>query len=132
VAWNRRRGADGTPPGRPSFPGREDRPVVLLTLGTVINDADLLTKLISSLGEVDVNVVVTHGTEFDAAAIDRSRVHPVGFTPLAQLLDYADVVVSAAGSGTLLATLASGLPSVLLPLGAPKSPGTPLRRPLLA
>jgi UDP:flavonoid glycosyltransferase YjiC (YdhE family) len=40
------------------------------------------------------------------------------FVPQADLLPDTDLVVSHGGSGTLVATLAHGLPSVLLPLGA--------------
>ena len=40
------------------------------------------------------------------------------FVPQAEVLRNTDLVVSHGGSGSLMATLAHGLPSVLLPLGA--------------
>jgi len=40
------------------------------------------------------------------------------FLPLAQALSRCDAVISHAGSGTVIGSLAYGLPSVLLPLGA--------------
>jgi UDP:flavonoid glycosyltransferase YjiC (YdhE family) len=42
----------------------------------------------------------------------------VGFVPLARILPDADLVVSAGGTGTVLSTLASGLPMVIRPVAA--------------
>ena len=102
----------------PSFPGREDRPTVLLTLGTVFDNPTLLTSLLSALGTVEVNVVVTLGSQekADAFEADLARVFPVGFVPLDQLLQGVDLVISAGGAGTVLAALSRGLPLVIFPL----------------
>jgi UDP:flavonoid glycosyltransferase YjiC (YdhE family) len=104
----------------PTFPGRDDRPRVLVTLGTTVNDPAMLNELISSVATADVNVIVTLGAGSDVGAVDvdRTRVHPVSFVPLARLLPGVDLVVSAAGTGTVLATLAAGLPMVLMPIHA--------------
>lgn len=100
------------------FPGREDHPLVLLTLGTVVGSVveDPAAQIIGGL-PADVNVVVTAGTQekADALAVDRSRVQPIGFVPLSHLLSGVDVVVSAGGAGTVLAALSRGLPLVVLP-----------------
>ncbi|MGW4059992.1 glycosyltransferase [Amycolatopsis sp. NPDC004747] len=45
-------------------------------------------------------------------------VHALGFVPLAKLLPEVDVVVSAGGTGTVLAALTAGLPLVLRPFFA--------------
>ncbi len=102
----------------PSFPGREDRALVLVTLGTTADDPATLTAILAALATADVNVVVTLGTreKADGFETDRSRVHPVAFVPLDQLLTGVELIVSAAGAGTLLASLSRGLPAVLLPV----------------
>ena len=100
------------------FPSREDLPLVLITLGTVFGDLATLERIVASvISRQDVNVVVTLGAVGDPATFDtdRSRVAPVGFVPLAQLLPGVDVVV-AAGAGTVLGALSSGLPVVLVPM----------------
>jgi UDP:flavonoid glycosyltransferase YjiC (YdhE family) len=93
---------------------------VLVTLGTSVDDPTLLTKLTAIAETADVNLIITLGADADADAldVDRTRVHPVSFVPLARLLDGVDAVVSTAGTGTLLATLAAGLPMVLMPIHA--------------
>ena len=104
----------------PDFAGRADRPVVLVTLGTVFADNGLLETILASLASIDVNVIATLGPlgAPESLAVDQSRVRTVGFVPLAQLLDGVSLVVSAGGAGTVLATLSRGLPMVLLPQGA--------------
>ena len=103
----------------PSFPGRETLPLVLVTLGTVIDDPALLSAILASVAtDAEVNVIVTFGSQekADAAPVDRRRICPVGFVPLSRLLQGVSLVVSAAGAGTVLAALSQGLPLVLLPL----------------
>jgi len=95
-------------------------PTVYFTLGTVNNTADLFSRVLTGLQELPVNVVVTVGESVDPAALgplpDRVRVER--FIPQEQLLPRCDLVVSHAGSGTVMGALAHGLPSVLIPLGA--------------
>jgi len=102
----------------PSFLGRQGRPRVLVTLGTTVDDPAGLKAVVNALATADVNVVVTLGTQekADGFECDRSRVSPVAFVPLDQLLEGVDLIVSAAGAGTLLASLSQGLPAVLLPV----------------
>jgi UDP:flavonoid glycosyltransferase YjiC (YdhE family) len=104
----------------PDFADRADRPLVLVTLGTVFTDNGLLETVLASLGSIDVNIIATLGPlgAPEALAVDYSRLRTVGFVPLAQLLDAVSCVVSAGGAGTVLATLSRGLPMVLLPQGA--------------
>ncbi|WP_432838243.1 glycosyltransferase [Dactylosporangium sp. CA-092794] len=104
-------------PFTPRFPGREDRPTVLFTFGTVANDAQVQRSALDSVLDQDVNVIVTLPYETDPSTVDmpRDRVLPVGFVPLAGLLPHASLVVSAGGAGSVLAALASALPLVLLP-----------------
>jgi UDP:flavonoid glycosyltransferase YjiC (YdhE family) len=97
-----------------------DRPRVLVTFGTWFGDPAKLSPLLRELSTVDAEVVVTLGLatrpeEFD---VDRERVAFVGFTPMEDLLDGVDVVVTHGGAGTTLAALQKGVPLVVLPQGA--------------
>ena len=98
------------------------RPAVYATLGTIFNktSGDLFERLIAGLGELDADVTVTVGRELDPAAFGPRPAHVrvERFVPQAEVLAHADLVVSHGGSGSLMAALAHGLPSVLLPLGA--------------
>ncbi|MCU0259998.1 MAG: glycosyltransferase [Ilumatobacteraceae bacterium] len=102
------------------------RPLVYVTVGTVFNleSGDLLDRLIGAMNIVseaeDVDVVVTTGPDVDASALPRpgARVRVEAFRPQRELLSSCRAVVCHAGSGTLAASLACGVPVVLLPLGA--------------
>ncbi|GLY03755.1 glycosyltransferase [Actinoplanes sp. NBRC 101535] len=106
----------------PVFTGREDRPTALLTLGTVVEDPAVLTRAVAATTALDVNVLLAPHTaeDLDLNKIDPARVRVAGFVPMHDLLAVSDLVVSAAGAGTVLSTLAAGLPMVLLPLGLDK------------
>ena len=99
-------------------PGRR----VYVTLGTVFNSAsgDLWERLLAGLAGVEADIVVTIGRDLDPADLGEQPPHISieRFVPQATILGHTDLVVSHGGSGSLQATLAHGLPSVLLPLGA--------------
>ena len=97
-----------------------DAPLVYVTMGTVFNDAQPLRTTLAALRELDVRVLVTVGPHADPAVLgeqpDHIRVER--YVPQTQVLPECDVIVSHAGSGTSLATLALGLPQLCLPQGA--------------
>lgn len=99
-----------------------DRRSVYATLGTIFNktSGDLLERLVAGLAELDADVVLTVGREIDPADVGPvpQHVRVERFVPQDEVLGRADLVVSHGGSGSLVAALAHGLPSVLLPLGA--------------
>jgi len=101
---------------------RSRRPRIYATLGTIFNSTsgDLFERLMAGLAGVDADVVVTVGRDIDPAAFGPQPAHVSvqQFVPQEELLRETDLVVSHGGSGSLMATLAHGLPSVLLPLGA--------------
>ncbi len=102
--------------GRPSLPVPPRPPGTaraLLTMGTTVDDAALLSTLALAVAETGVDVLVTSEPERLEA---HERVHAIGFTPLDELLPEIDVVIGSAGSGTLLTSLAAGVPSVLFPV----------------
>jgi UDP:flavonoid glycosyltransferase YjiC (YdhE family) len=101
----------------PVFAGRDDRPRVLVTFGTTVEDQAALAAIVAAVAVADVNIIVT-GSDPGATDIDESRTRWVGFVPMAALLACADLVVSAAGAGTVISSLAAGLPMVLRPFHA--------------
>lgn len=102
--------------------GLGDRPVVLVSLGTVplFNQPAAFGALLDGLAGEPVDLVVTVGELNDPAALGErpANVHVERWLPLAALLPRCTAVVCHAGSGTTLAALAAGLPLVLVPKGA--------------
>ncbi len=98
------------------------RPRVYVTLGTVFNSTsgDLFERLLAGLADATADVLVTVGRNLDPADFgpQPGHVRVERFVDQAEVLDTTDLVVSHGGSGSLMATLAHGVPSVLLPLGA--------------
>lgn len=105
---------------RPRTPS--DRPRVYATLGTIFNkgSGDLFERLVAGLGTLDADVLLTVGHDLDPRDVGRAPEHVrvERFVPHDEAVGGADVVVHHGGSGSLMAALAHGLPSVLLPLGA--------------
>jgi UDP:flavonoid glycosyltransferase YjiC (YdhE family) len=98
------------------------RPTVYFTLGTEFNleSGDLFTRVVAGLRQLPINLVVTVGRGIDPTELgpQPANVHVEQFIPQAALLPHCDLVVSHAGSGSVIGALAYGLPSVLLPMGA--------------
>ena len=99
---------------------RPDAPLVYVTMGTVFNDADPLRVVLAGLGELDVRALVTVGPNADPASLGPQPAHirVERYVPQDAVLPFCDAVVSHAGSGTVLATLAEGIPQLCLPQGA--------------
>jgi UDP:flavonoid glycosyltransferase YjiC (YdhE family) len=101
---------------------RDGRPSIYVTLGTIFNKAsgDLFERILAGLGSIDADVVATVGRGTDPADLGPQPAHVrvERFLPQGEILPHVDMVVSHGGSGSLMATLAHGLPSLLLPLGA--------------
>lgn len=109
----------GTPAWLPRDPGGPPR--VGVTLGTILpGRLDTMTAILDGLERLDVDVAATVGPGLDPAAIGpRSpRTHVERYVPMSLLLPTCDALVFHAGSGTMLAALAIGLPLVLLPVAA--------------
>lgn len=97
-----------------------DRATVYLTLGTVHNDLSLFRLLLDALAEIDCNVVATIGRGNDPALLEpipgNARVER--YVSQALVLPHVQLVVAHGGSGSILATFAHGLQSLLVPQGA--------------
>jgi UDP:flavonoid glycosyltransferase YjiC (YdhE family) len=99
----------------PAFDGA--RPVVLVTLGTIVNDMALLNSAVRAVLDAGADALVTTGFTARPRDVegDPDRVHAVPFAPISRLLDRVHAVVSAGGSGTALAALSRGLPLAFVP-----------------
>jgi MGT family glycosyltransferase len=103
--------------------GREGRPVVYATLGTLFNgpgyDA-IFHAYLRALRDEPVDAVITVGADRDPAEFGPQppHVHVMGYMPLASVLPRCELVLSHGGSGTVVAALAHGLPQVVLPIFA--------------
>ncbi len=97
-----------------------DRPLVYLTFGTIFNVHETFGRAVAALAGLPVNAVVTVGPGGDPAALDlrAPNVHVARYVPQSLFLDHTAAVISHAGSGTLLATMAAGIPQLCLPQAA--------------
>jgi UDP:flavonoid glycosyltransferase YjiC (YdhE family) len=104
------------------FATDRERSTVYFSLGTVFHQeaGDLFTRVLAGLRDLPLNIIVTVGREADPAelGIQPPHVHIEQFLPQAGVLPWCDVTVSHGGSGSVIGSLAFGLPSVLLPMGA--------------
>ena len=108
------------PSARPWPDTPADAPLIYVTMGTVFNNPELFQIVLAALRELDVRVLVTVGPDGDPAVVGPQppRVRVERYVPQALVLPRCNVVVSHAGSGTVLATAALGLPQLCLPQGA--------------
>ncbi|MGW5276737.1 glycosyltransferase [Streptomyces sp. NPDC004044] len=92
-------------------------PLVYLSLGTVLGSAELLRTVIDGLLPLDVRVLVATGPVVEPAALGElpDRVVVLPWVPQPEALRYATAVVHHGGAGTTLASLAAGLPQLILP-----------------
>lgn len=114
---------DGAPAPRPAWlssPG--GAPAVYFTLGTVFNveSGDLFARVLAALRSLPIEVVATVGPQVDPAelGVQPAHVHVRRYVAQERILPHCRLVLSHAGSGSVLGALAHGLPSVLIPLGA--------------
>jgi UDP:flavonoid glycosyltransferase YjiC (YdhE family) len=99
-----------------------DAPTVYFTLGTVFNveSGDLFTRVLAGLRDMPINVIATVGRDIDPAELgpQPANIHIEQYIPQALILPHCDAVISHGGSGSVIGTLAHGLPMVLIPMGA--------------
>jgi UDP:flavonoid glycosyltransferase YjiC (YdhE family) len=112
-----------TPNSQPTWSSVLPRAATIyLTLGTVFNleSGDLFARVLAALRELPANLVATVGGDIDPAEFGPQPAHVFveQYIPQSLVLPHCDVVVSHAGSGSVLGALAHGVPSVLIPLGA--------------
>jgi UDP:flavonoid glycosyltransferase YjiC (YdhE family) len=112
----------GTGVTRPWLPNRSDAPTVYFTLGTVFNreSGDLFARVLAGLRELPIDVVVTVGRHLDPDVVgpQPANVHVERYIPQSAVLPHCDLVVNHGGSGSVIGSLAHGVPMVVLPMGA--------------
>lgn len=98
------------------------RPTIYFTLGTVFNteSGDLFSRVIVGLHEIKANVIVTVGKHINPAEFGAQpdHIHITQYIPQLTVLPHCELIISHGGSGTVIASLAHGLPMVLIPMGA--------------
>ena len=96
------------------------RPLVYATMGTVFNRPASFAPLVDGLASAGVGALLTVGRNVDPSELGDvpQAIRVERFVPQGQVLASCAAVVSHGGSGTLLGTLAAGLPLVILPQGA--------------
>ncbi len=103
----------------PEWLGRHDRPLVYLTLGTVVSTDEVLRPVAEGLGALDVDVLLALGSAHGANLGPLPpNVHVEAFVDQPAVLRHADLAVHHGGSGTILGALIHGTRQVLVPKGA--------------
>jgi UDP:flavonoid glycosyltransferase YjiC (YdhE family) len=104
----------------PPWLERLPRPLVYATMGTVFNRPASFAPLVEGLASAGVGALLTVGRNVDPSELGDlpPSIRVERFVPQAHVLASCAAVVSHGGSGTLLGTLAAGLPLVLIPQGA--------------
>jgi len=96
-----------------------DDPLVVVGLSSSYMDQSaLLVRISQALSSLPVRGVVTTGPAIDPADVPAApNVVVVGAAAHSELFPKADLVVTHAGHGTLIKAIATGVPSLCIPLG---------------
>ncbi len=96
------------------------KPLVYLSLGTALGSAEVLRTAIDGLLPLDVRVLVATGPVVPVEALGElpDSVVALPWVPQPEALTYASLVIHHGGAGTTLASLAAGLPQLILPQAA--------------
>jgi MGT family glycosyltransferase len=96
-----------------------DAPLVLVAMSSTFQDQiACLQRVIDGLGTLDIRGLVTTGPAIDTSALKpAANVTILQSAPHRQVLEYAALVVTHGGHGTVMKALATGVPMVLLPHG---------------
>jgi UDP:flavonoid glycosyltransferase YjiC (YdhE family) len=102
---------------------RRNVPLVYMTLGTnngTNSDVSMFRNVIDGLEGMDIDVLITIGFGKDPATIGplASNAHVENYVPQSLLLPHCSAVICHGGPGTILNSLAQGLPLLILPQGA--------------
>ncbi len=102
-----------------SMPPDGRNPLVLVAMSSTFQDQiGSLQRVIDALGTLPVRAVVTTGPAIDGAALKApANVAVMARAPHRDVLEYAALVVTHGGHGTVMKALAAGVPMVLLPHG---------------
>ena len=106
----------------PWWPATETgRPRVVVTMGTLVpGRPTIMAAILDGLESLDASIVATVGHDLDPALLGHrpASTRVARYVPISPLLEGASLLVFHAGSGTMLAGLAAGVPLVVLPVNA--------------
>ena len=108
-----------TDPWRSPWSAGDQRPLVIVGFSTTFqNQGRLLGRIIEALRPLNARAVVTAGPALNMADLpSASNVFVCRSAPHSQLLPEAAAVVTHAGHGTVIRSLAAGVPLLCLPMG---------------
>ena len=94
-------------------------PLVLVSLSTSEQgQADLLQRCADAVAQMPVNAIVTTGPAIDPASVKAgANTQVVRYTPHAEIISSASLVITHAGFGTTMAALGRGVPLLCTPMG---------------
>ena len=124
LADPRRRPMRPVPWSDPSFPapswvGSRRRPLVFVTMGTVIDSPAPRRQVVEALGAFDVDIVLSAGPGGRAGlGWLPGNVFVEPYVNQAALLPHLDLIVHHGGAGTTTGAWAHGVPQLVLPDGA--------------
>jgi UDP:flavonoid glycosyltransferase YjiC (YdhE family) len=97
----------------------DTRPLVAVSMGTTyMGHGELLGRVAEGLSDLDARVLILTGHELAPSEVAvREGVVVEGYVPHAAVLPGASLVVTHAGTGTLMAAFSAGVPVVCIPLG---------------
>jgi MGT family glycosyltransferase len=105
-----------TPPDLP--PGKEPLVLVGASSTHMRGQTDLLRRVVAALDTLPVRGLVTTGPEVNPSSLpDTHRIRVVSNAAHSAVIPYAAAVVSHGGHGTVIKTLANGVPQLVIPLG---------------
>ena len=100
-------------------------PLVLVAASPLSQQQALLERIAQALGQLPVRAVLTTGRGVDPVQIEAApNVEVLPAAPHGRILREASVVVTHAGHGLVLKSLASGVPLVCMPLGRDQKDNT--------
>ncbi len=105
--------------GSPTSVQKDVTPLVLVGMSSIYQDqGPVLQRVIDALSAMDVRAVATLGRMLEVGGVRGApNVIVVPSAPHGQIVADASVVVTSCGHGTVMKTLAAGVPMVCIPMG---------------
>jgi MGT family glycosyltransferase len=101
-------------------------PLVLVATSSIYqHQVDLLQRIAHALGQLPVQAILTTGQAIDPRTIQAPpNVEAVQAAPHSRILPDASAVITHAGHGTVLKSLAAGVPLICIPMGRDQKDNT--------
>ena len=101
-------------------------PLVLVATSSIYqHQGDLLQRIAHALGRLPVHAILTTGPAIDPSTIQAPpNVQAVPAAPHSRILPEASAIITHAGHGTVLKSLAAGVPLICIPMGRDQNDNT--------